>query len=61
MTQDRREVVPANEAVYDEWLAKPSWTLPEAVYLILGLDASKMGHLWEGFFPANMAFPEKME
>ena len=48
MTQDWREDVPdnrlANEAVYDEWLAKPSWTLPEAVYLIVGLDPSKMGH-----------------
>ena len=53
MTQDWREVVPdnrlANEAVYDEWLAKPSWTLGEAAYLIVGLDPSKISHPWEGF------------
>jgi hypothetical protein len=49
MTQNRREVVPANEAVYDEWLAKPSWTLPEAACLIVGLDPSKIFHPCEGF------------
>ena len=49
MTQDRRKVVPANEVVYDEWLAKPSWTLPEATYLIVGLDPSKISHPCEGF------------
>lgn len=53
MSQDWKAFAPAdrlaNEAVYDEWLSKPSWTLPEATHLIMGLDPSRARDRWDGF------------
>lgn len=53
MSQDWKALAPAdrlaNEAVCDEWLSKPSWTLPEATHLIMGLDPSRARDRWDGY------------
>ena len=53
MSQDWKALAPAdrlaNEAVCDEWLSKPSWTLPEATHLIMGLDPLRARNRWDGF------------
>ncbi len=53
MSQDWNALAPTdrlvNEAVLDEWLSKPSWTLPEATHLIMGLDPLRARNRWDGF------------
>lgn len=52
-SQDWKTLTPADgladDAVYEEWLAKPSWSLLEAALLINGLHPVRAKLQWKGF------------